>query len=186
MFDIVDILVFYGYVSELLKNYWEAGKEWTRLLLGPSPNTTYLLFENDEVIPNGMEHCKYSVIAFYNPAEHRITRQDGVQAYKRLPWLSVQHVIGDHVVDLSDWIADIRANVPITLIAILRLAAQVQGRHLPETEHATVRVVTRDGEEQEFRYQVKTRLLQRIAPTPVELRRKQTCPFDTNEGMPLF
>ena len=187
---LIELLVFYEHVSVFLKDLWEAGKEWMREQLGASSNTTYLLLENDAVIPATLVHCKYLPVATYNPQTKKISNETHAP-YKRLPWLSVQHVVGDHVLDVSEWMSEVRSHVPIHLIALIRLASYIHSIHLPETEHATVRVITRDGEEEEYKYKGTTTLLQRIQPTLVEtptpeIHRRQTCPFDSMEGMPFF
>ncbi len=180
MVSTVDILVFYERVSNYVQTYWETLKEAARKYLGPSPNTTYLLFDNDEVIPAGKEHCKYSHVAQYIPTNAKIVASHEAP-YKRLPWISVQHILGDHVIDLTDWMSEIRANTTVSLLGVLRLASYALNVHLPETDHAKIVVITRDGEEEEYKYTGKTKLLKRIAP--VEIHRKDTCPYDTDGGL---
>lgn len=184
MLGILDLLVFFQHVSEYVRTYWEIAKETARKYLGPSPNTTYLVFDNDEVIATGKEHCKYSHIAQYSPQECRITDAKSTAPYKRLPWVSVHHVIGDHIIDLSDWLAEIRANTPITLLALLRLSSFAMNTHLPETENAKIIVITRDGEgeEEEYKY-MNGKLLRRIQPKPVEIQHRPTCPYDMEGGL---
>ncbi len=188
MWGVVELLVLFEHISQYVTTYWEMAKETARQYLGPSPHTKYLIFDNDEVIPEGREHCKYAHVAHYIPHEHRIVALDSSAPNKRLPWISIQHCIGDHVVDLTDWMADIRANTPISLLAFVRVAAQAQNQHLPETASAKVVVITREGEEEEYRFSCKTKLLRRIEPTPVrieeaEIHRRITCPFDMEGGL---
>ncbi len=182
---IIDLLVTYEHISTYVKTYWEYVKEQTRLYLGPSPNTTYLIFDNDEVIPQGKEHCKYAHVSQFNPQEGKVVN-DSSAPFKRLPWISVQHIIGDHTIDISDWMSEIRSNTTISLLALIRLASHVLNKHLPETSHAKIQVISRNGEEEEYKYSGKASLLQRIAPTPVgdaELHRRQTCPYDVPDGL---
>lgn len=190
MLGIMDILVFYERISKYVQTHWEIAKEATRNYLGPSPNTTYLLFDNEDVIPAGKEHCKYPYVAHYSPTSNRITSATEAP-YKRLPWISIRHIIGDHEIDLTEWLSEVRTNTPVSLMAILRIASHTLNVHLPETDHAKVLVIMRDGEgdEEEFKYSGKTKLLKRIASTPihignVEMHRKDTCPYDTSG--PLF
>ena len=178
---VLDLLALLEQASQFVLGYWEQAKEHARTYLGPSSHINYLIFDNDEVIPEGKQHCKYAHAAKYVQAEQRI-HGDSTSPHKRLPWLSIQHVIGDHAIDLSDWIAEIRSNTSISLLAILRLASHVQNLHLPEHYHAKVLVVTRNGEEEEYKYHGGTKLLQRIEPIPVEMRHRPTCPYDN----PLF
>ena len=183
---LVELLVFYEHASVFLKDLWETGKEWMRQQLGVSTNTPYLLLENNAVIPSTMAHSNYLPVAIYNPQTKRIaTTKETDNVFKRLPWLSLQHVMGDHVVDLSDWMADVRTNVTVSLLTAIRLASYIHSVHLPEVNHACVRVITRDGEEKEYVYAGSVHLIQHVK----ELHRKQTCPFDVNEsmeGMPIF
>ena len=183
MLGALDILVFFQQVTEYASAYWEITKETVRQYLGPSPNTTYLVFDNNEVIPDGKEHCKYAHVAQYVQHERRISDPQSTTPYKRLPWVSVQHVIGDHVIELSDWLADIRANTPIPLLAVTRLASFALNTHLPETDHAVVKVITRDGEQEEYKY-MNAKLLRRITPTPIQ--HQPTCPFDGDGNGGLF
>lgn len=181
MLGILDILVLFQQVSEYVLACWNVTKEAVRQYLGPSPNITYLVFDNDEVIPAGTEHCKYAHVAQYNQHECRITDPNSTTPNKRLPWVSVRHVIGDHTIDLSDWMSDIRANTPVTLLAITRLASLALNTHLPETDHAKVLVITREGEEEEYKY-TSIKLLRHIQPMPV-IQHRPTCPFDGDNGL---
>lgn len=184
----VDVLVLFERASNAALLAWEQGKEWLREYLGPSSQTVYLLFENAEVIPASRGHSKYAHGAEYRPLEHRIVATESTDPFKRLPWLSIQHCMGDHVVDLSDWISDLRTNTTVSLLTLLRLASQVQNIHLPEHSHAKINVILRSGEEEEYVYRGSTILIQRIAPMPVdtaEMQRRITCPFDTTDG-PMF
>jgi hypothetical protein len=185
MLGVVDFLVFFEQASEYVLKYWELAKEATRQWLGPSPHTRYLLFANDEVIIQGKEHCKYAHVAYYSSQDRRITNQKSTAPYKRLPWISIQHCIGDHVIDLSDWLTETRANTQVTLLGILRLASYALNMHLPETENAKLLVITRDGEEEEYKYVGRTKLLQRISPEPV-MQHRPTLPFDVLDGGGLF
>ena len=181
---LIEFLVFYEHATVFLKTLWETGKEWMRQTLGPSSTIQYLLLEHDAVIPATMAHNNVHV-AMYNPTDRRITAISDTP-YKRLPWLSMQYTFGDRIVDISDWMSEVRTNTPVSLISILRLASHIQSIYLPETDHAVVKVITRDGEEEEYKYKGMTKLVKRITPEPIELRRKQTCPYDTAEGMPLI
>ena len=175
----LELLVFYEHASVFLKDLWETGKEWMREYLGPSITTTYLL-ENDTVIPATLRHGKHPYTATYNPLTKRIA-DSTENSYRRLPWLTVQHILGDHIVDISDWMTELRSNTHVSLMAVIRLASYTHSIHLPETDSAIVRVITRDGEEKEYKYVGNVKLVQ-FEP---EVHRRQTCPFDM-EGMPMF
>ncbi len=185
MLGIVDLLVFFNHVHEYALAYWEYAKEAARQWLGPSPNTTYLIFDNEEVIPAGKEHCKYAHTAHYTPQDNRITAKDSTTPYKRLPWISIQYCIGDHIIDISDWLSETRANTEVSLIAMLRLASWVLNIHLPEAEHAKITVITRDGEEEEYKFVGRAKLLRRITPEPI-IQHRPTMPFDGLDGGGLF
>ena len=182
MWGLVDLLVFFEHISQYVTTYWEIAKESARQYLGPSPHIRYLLFDNDEVIPEGRIHCKYAHAAHYIPHEHRIVAQESNAPYKRLPWLSIHHCIGDHVVDLTDWMSDIRSNTPISLLAFLRIASQARNQHLPETDRAIVKVITRDGDEEEYRYSDRTKLV-RLASILPDVHKQITCPYDMEGGL---
>lgn len=177
---VIDILVLFEQASKVLTVWWEYAKEEIRKYIGPSPHIKYLVFENDEVIPEGREHCKYAHVAQYIPHECRISAKNTEASYKRLPWISLRHCIGDHVIDLSDWMSDIRTNTPISLLSLLRVYSYTLNEHLPETDHAKVLAITRDGEEDEYKYTGKTKLLRRIEPVPV-MRHCLTLPYDSLE-----
>ncbi len=188
--SIMNILALLHNANEYVQSAWAYCKEWLREQLGPSTNTEYLIFDNDTVIPSGMAHCKYAHVSQYSQQEQRILAASGAPAaLKRLPWISVQHKIGDHVVDISDWLAGIRTNTAVSLVAIVRLASVVLNMHRPEREHAKVVVIQRaTGDEEEYVYHGKTTLLRRIEPTPV--RHRPTCIEDgllpDNTGLPIF
>ena len=187
MLGVIDILVWFEHISNFLATWWEYGKEELRKSLGPSPKTTYLLFDNDEVIPEGREHCKYAHVSYYVPQDSRIHAKNAEAPYKRLPWISVQHCIGDHIIDLSDWLSEIRANTAVSLLALLRIYSQSQNMHLPETDHALIKVITRDGDELEYKFVGKTKLLKRIEPTPVPMiQHRPTLPYDVMDGGLFF
>jgi hypothetical protein len=185
MLGIMDILVYYEHISNYVQTYWEIAKELARNYLGPSPNMTYLLFDNEEVVPAGKLtnniHCKYAHVAEYIPSNAKIVANSQT-SYKRLPWISAQYIGRDRVIDITDWMSDIKTNTTVSLLGVLRLASYALNVHLPETEEAKVLVITRDGEEEEYKYTGKTKLLKRITPTLVEMHRKDTCPYD-NEGL---
>ena len=72
---------------------------------------------------------------------------------RRLPWLSVQHVAGQVVTDLSDSVADIRATQQTwNLQQIVRLMALVRNEYLSEKAGAHVKVITALGDEEVYIY----------------------------------
>jgi hypothetical protein len=161
--SLFDLLVIYQQISQYVEIYWEILKEAIRRYVGPSPNTTYLIFDNHDVIPAGKEHCKYVHIAYYSPAENRIYAKDSTAAFKRLPYASIQHCIGEHVVDLSDWVSELRTNTSVSLLALLRAASHSLNIHLPETDRAKVLVITTNGEEEEYKYHGTLSLVKHIS-----------------------
>jgi hypothetical protein len=165
----VDLLLWYEY----LVNSWtvkkESWKEWLRQSLGPSPNIVYTLFPNDDVIPNTVRHHVPENAMIYDPTEKTIKPINHTKLQK-LPWLSMQCKVGDEVHDFSDWVSELRAG-PTSLLSLLRLAAAVHNVYIPE-EHCKVEVITRQGEEETYRFCGKRYLMKEV------IRHRDTLPYD--------
>ncbi len=182
---LLDLLILFEHAYTFTQYHWRLAKEWMRQQLGPSENITYFIMDDNSVIPANVAHCKSAPKAIFSPADNRIlnatAEEDETAApLKRLPWLSIQHTIGDHTVDLSDWLSEIRTNTTIPLIALIRLASVTLHRHLPEIPYAKITAIDRSsGEEDEWHYVGNVDL--RRPP----MHHRETLPFD-NSGVPIY
>jgi hypothetical protein len=180
---LLDLLILFEHAYTFTQYHWRLAKEWMRQQLGPSENITYFIMDDNSVIPANVVHCKSAPKAIFSPVENHIrsaTQEGAMAPLKRLPWLSVQHTIGDHTVDLSDWLSEIRTNATIPLIALVRLASATMHKHLPETANAKITTIDRSsGEEEEWHYVGNVDL--RRPP----MHHRETLPFD-NSGVPIY
>ena len=155
--NLLDILAFYNQASVFVKDTWEIAKERMRLWLGPS-SQNYLLLKNGDILPTYMDRTLLHEEGayLYNATDKTIRlypSEDRGGRLRRLPWLSVQHVAGQVVTDLSDSVADIRATQQTwNLQQIVRLMALVRNEYLSEKAGAQVKVITALGDEEVYIY----------------------------------
>jgi hypothetical protein len=169
----VTLLIWYEYLLETWAVRKESWKEWVRQKLGPSPNIRYVLFANNDIIPSTITHHLSETAMVYDPTQKTIQPVSGTAKLQKLPWLSMQCRVGDEVHDFSDWISEIRSG-PLHLLALLRLAAAVHNVYIHE-EECKVEVITRQGDEESYRFCGNRYLLKEVLP----IRHRDTMPYDT-------
>ncbi len=176
-----DLLILFEHAYKFTQYHWDLTKEWIRQQLGPSTNITYLIMADASIITTNVEHSNNDPIASYNPTERRIIGTMADAPMKRLPWISIQYTQGENaVVDLSDWLSEIRTNTDISLQTLIRLAFAAQNKYLAETADAKIVTIDRaSGEEEEWHY------VGNVALRRPPMHHRETLPFD-NSGVPIY
>ena len=173
---LVNLLLWYDYVIQCWTLQTESWKEWLRQRLGPSPNLSYILLTNDDVVPSTVSvHIPENALIYM---ENSIKPVHGQSKTQKLPWLSMQCKVGDTVHDYSDWMADLHVEAIPSLLSLLRLAAWVHNSYIPE-EHCKVEVITRQGEEETYRFCGKRYMTKEVPP----IRHRDTMPYDTPQKL---
>lgn len=149
---LLTLLAFWYQILNYLTFVWNVAKSQLRLALGPAPQNYYLLQEG-RVLPTTIRlpHSELNNAYIYDTNTLRLYKNNTPQEmrFRRLPYIaaSFNHV-STGLVDISDWLGEIRANpVPeLPLKQLLTLWSLTHNQYVPLSNGVQVSITKNDGE----------------------------------------